>query len=220
MSDVGLVLAARAGDERAFEQLLDSCRGMLHAIAGDFYAPGSDQDDLRQAAAIGLVQAVRDWRPEQSVTFRSFLHLCARRQVITAVITARRMKHDPLNEGVSFEFPVADDAGHQLLLGDTLPDRREDAHASLVARETLALVFDAIRNDLTELERDVLIRFVNGATLDEIEAAVTATTGRVSTALHPDGRPRPKITENALQRARVKLRLLLDEDPRPLGVAA
>src|SRR5436309_15590757 len=119
--DDELVAAARAGDDRALAALLEKYRGFARSKAHSYFLVGADREDIIQEGMIGLYKAIRDFNPDLQTSFRAFAELCITRQIITAIKTATRQKHGPLNNYVSFSRPVLTDDEGERCLGDMLP---------------------------------------------------------------------------------------------------
>src|SRR5438270_2847425 len=122
LEDLQLVVKARNGDEHALDQLLRRYTTFVRLKASSYFLAGGDSEDLVQEGLIGLYKAVRDFRVEKETSFRSFAELCVTRQIITAIKTATRFKHQPLNGYVSFSHtPAGQDSDGDCTLGDALP---------------------------------------------------------------------------------------------------
>ena len=173
-------------------------RPLAYAIARDYFLPGADEDDVRQEAMIGVWKALRDYREGEGMSLRSFVALCVRRQLGTAVKIANQQNRRALNEAVRADAPVAGEEDELTLL-DLLPAVGTDPVEILAAREEALRILRVVRDDLTPLERRALIGFTNGRTMLELAEEIG---GNI---LFPDGRPRPKRVENAIVRARRKL---------------
>lgn len=159
-------------------------------VAREFFLPGADHDDVEQEALIGLLDGLRDYRPELG-RLQTFLHTCIRRQLITALKTARRLKHSPLTDSTRDVLTTDDDGQRALLpIVDTLEDPRADPVDILIGRDELA-EFMARMETLSPLERRAVIGLANGLTYAEIDGG-------------PAG-VKPKWVDNALTRARRKL---------------
>jgi RNA polymerase sporulation-specific sigma factor len=189
--DDALVAAARAGDDRALAELLTKYRAFARAKARSYFLVGADHEDIVQEGMIGLYKAIRDFNPELTASFRAFAELCVTRQIITAIKTATRQKHGPLNNYVSFSRPVlADDEGDRCL-GDVLPTSAICDPADLVisAERIRALQqhFDAA---LSDLEAEVLRLYIDGKSYHEIAEVLDR---------------HVKSIDNALQRIKRKL---------------
>ncbi len=122
LEDLQLVLKARNGDSVAMDALIRRYTGFVRLKASSYFLAGGDNDDLLQEGLIGLYKAVRDFRADKETSFRSFAELCVTRQIITAIKTATRFKHTPLNTYVSFSYtPAGQDGEGECTLGDALP---------------------------------------------------------------------------------------------------
>src|SRR5438309_5580310 len=122
LEDLQIVLRARNGDSVAMDALIRRYTGFVRLKASSYFLAGGDSDDLIQEGLIGLYKAVRDFRTDKETSFRSFAELCVTRQIITAIKTATRFKHAPLNTYVSFSHtPAGQDGDGDCTLGDALP---------------------------------------------------------------------------------------------------
>src|SRR5213594_4256201 len=127
LEDLQLVLRARNGDGGALDVLIRRYTGFVRLKASSYFLAGGDAEDLVQEGLIGLYKAVRDYRPDRETSFRSFAELCVTRQIITAIKTATRLKHQALNHYVSFgQTPAGQDSESDCTLGDALPGSRVD----------------------------------------------------------------------------------------------
>jgi RNA polymerase sporulation-specific sigma factor len=197
MSDDQLVARFHDGDGDALAVLLERYRRFARAKARGYFLVGGDSDDIEQEGMIGLYKAVRDFRPERQATFRAFAELCITRQVITAIKTATRQKHQPLNQYVSISgFRGSDDPGERsvedLLDRHNLPDPADE----VVSRERMNAMRKSMAEMLSTLEVDVLRLYVEGKSYQEIGDQL----GR-----------HVKSIDNALQRIKRKLDLHLEE---------
>src|SRR5688500_14690765 len=122
LEDLQLVVRARNGDDVAMDQLIRRYTGFVRLKASSYFLAGGDGEDLVQEGLIGLYKAVRDFRHDKETSFRSFAELCVTRQIITAIKTATRFKHQPLNQYISFSHtPAGQDNDGECTLGDALP---------------------------------------------------------------------------------------------------
>ena len=197
LEDNDLVARVRAGDERCVEILLDRYRNFARSKARSYFLAGSDKEDVVQEGMIGLFKAIRDFDLEQDTPFRAFAELCISRQILTAIKTANRHKHRPLNSSISLDAPAYGDDDSDRSVGDNLV-------ASSVASDPVELVIsaeeiEAIRNNmsdtLTELEGDVLRLYMDGKSYEEIAGALGN---------------HVKSIDNALQRIKRKLQRHLE----------
>src|SRR3712207_5918655 len=122
LADLQLVMRARNGDGTAMDGLIRRYHGFVRLKASSYFLAGGDSEDLIQEGLIGLYKAVRDFRADKETSFRSFAELCVTRQIITAIKTATRFKHAPLNGYVSFSHtPAGQESDGECTLGDALP---------------------------------------------------------------------------------------------------
>src|SRR5881296_3302127 len=122
LEDLQLVIRARNGDDGAMDYLIRRYTGFVRLKASSYFLAGGEGDDLVQEGLIGLYKAVRDFRTDKETSFRSFAELCVTRQIITAIKTATRFKHQPLNAYISFSHtPAGQDSDSECTLGDALP---------------------------------------------------------------------------------------------------
>jgi RNA polymerase sporulation-specific sigma factor len=190
-SDLELVAAAQAGDADAFDRLVDRYRRFVRSRSRGYFIVGGDREDLEQEALIGFYKSVRDFKPELQASFRAFAELCINRQLITAIKTATRKKHQPLNHSISFSAPRPGDDGDDR--DDEIPaaaDSLADPAEQLVAMERLAVTHGALASSLSPLEVEVLTLYVEGRSYEMIADQV----GR-----------HVKAVDNALQRVKRKL---------------
>jgi RNA polymerase sporulation-specific sigma factor len=189
--DDRLVAAVRAGDDDALTELLTKYRGFARAKARSYFLVGGDHEDIVQEGMIGLYKAVRDFNPTLASSFRAFAELCITRQIITAIKTATRQKHGPLNSYVSFSRPVAGDDDGDRCLGDVLPIRSICDPADLViSAERIRALQQHFDDVLSDLEAEVLRLYVDGKSYVEIAEVLDR---------------HVKSIDNALQRIKRKL---------------
>ncbi|MCU1595880.1 MAG: polymerase, sigma-24 subunit, subfamily [Frankiales bacterium] len=193
-SDDELVLASRHGDDAALAELLTKYRAFARVKARSYFLVGADREDIVQEGMIGLYKAIRDFNPEMQTSFRAFAELCVTRQIITAIKTATRQKHGPLNNYVSFSRPVGGDGDGgdgERVLADVLPTVAISDPADLVISaeriRALQAHFDEV---LSDLETEVLRLYVEGKSYQEIAERLQR---------------HVKSIDNALQRIKRKL---------------
>jgi RNA polymerase sporulation-specific sigma factor len=156
LEDLQLVLRARNGDPSALDGPIRRYTSFVRLKASSYFLVGGDGDDLVQEGLIGLYKAVRDFRPDKETSFRSFAELCVTRQIITAIKTATRYKHVPLNSYVSFsQTPAGQDADSECTLGDALRLYLEGASYDQMAGE-LGCDTKTIDNALQRVKRKIL----------------------------------------------------------------
>ena len=185
LEDLQLVLKARNGDTVAMDQLIRRYTGFVRLKASSYFLAGGDGDDLIQEGLIGLYKAVRDFRTDKETSFRSFAELCVTRQIITAIKTATRFKHAPLNTYVSFSHtPAGQEGDGDCTLGDALPGPGVDEPSVVVVstQELQSLVF-CLGTGLSKLEADALKLYLEGASYEEMAEQLGCDTKTIDNAL-------------------------------------
>jgi RNA polymerase sigma-H factor len=184
LADLQLVLRARNGDSAAMDALIRRYTGFVRLKASSYFLAGGESEDLNQEGLIGLYKAVRDFRADKETSFRSFAELCITRQIITAIKTATRFKHAPLNTYVSFsQTPAGQDDG-ECTLGDALPGPGVDDPAVCVisTQELQSLVF-CLGTGLSPLESDALRLYLEGNSYEEMAEDLGCDTKTIDNAL-------------------------------------
>ena len=184
LEDLQLVLKARNGSQHALDDLMRRYTGFVRLKASSYFIAGGESDDLIQEGLIGLYKAVRDFRSDKETSFRSFAELCITRQIITAIKTATRFKHAPLNTYVSFsQTPAGQDDG-ECTLGDALPGPGVDDPAVCVisTQELQSLVF-CLGTGLSPLESDALRLYLEGNSYEEMAEELGCDTKTIDNAL-------------------------------------
>ena len=197
LDDDELVARFRGGDVDALNTLLERYRRFARAKARGYFLVGADSDDIEQEGMIGLYKAARDFRPDRQSSFRAFAELCITRQVITAIKTATRQKHQPLNQYVSISGVRGGDDPSERSVEDLLDDHYiADPADEVVSAERMDGMRQAMAAMLSGLEVDVLRLYVEGKSYQEIGDHL----GR-----------HVKSIDNALQRIKRKLDVHLQE---------
>ena len=192
LEDLQLVVKARNGDNAAMDQLIRRYTGFVRMKASSYFLAGGDGEDLVQEGLIGLYKAVRDFRHDKETSFRSFAELCVTRQIITAIKTATRFKHAPLNTYVSCSHtPAGQDGEGECTLGDALPGPavHEPPLVVISTEELQSLVF-SLGTGLSPLEADALRLYLEGSSYEDMADELGCDT---------------KTIDNALQRVKRKI---------------
>ncbi len=189
-TDEKLALLAQAGSDGAFCSLLERYRVLVRKKSSSYYIVGADRDDIIQEGMIGLFKAVRDFEIDENVSFRTFADLCITRQIITAVKSAMRQKHAPLNFYVSLNKPV-DSEGNDVTLSEVIAGREtENPEDILINKEKADIIGFKLSEQLSEFELSVLGLYLKGHSYISIGKAI----GKDS-----------KSVDNALQRIKKKI---------------
>ena len=200
LEDLQLVLKARNGDGAALDALIRRYTGFVRLKASSYFLAGGDADDLIQEGLIGLYKAVRDFRTDKETSFRSFAELCVTRQIITAIKTATRFKHAPLNTYVSFSHtPAGQDGDGECTLGDALPGPgvHEPSIVVISSEELQSLVF-CLGTGLSRLEADALKLYLEGSSYEEMAERLGCDTKTIDNALQ---RVKRKVISHQQSRA-------------------
>src|ERR687888_726413 len=191
LEDLQLVVRARNGDGKALDELMRRYHGFVRLKASSYFLAGGDAEDLIQEGLIGLYKAVRDFSPDKS-SFRSFAELCVTRQIITAIKTATRFKHAPLNTYVSFSHtPAGQESEGDCTLGDALPGPAvHDPSVCVISTEELQSLVFSLGSGLSQLESDALTLYLEGNSYEDMADELGCDT---------------KTIDNALQRVKRKI---------------
>ena len=196
MADEQVVEQAQKGDSVAVEYLLSKYKNFVRSKARSYFLIGADHEDIVQEGMIGLFKAVRDYQAERLSSFRAFAELCITRQIITAIKTATRQKHVPLNSYVSLNKPIYDEESDRTLMDVIVEGRAQNPEELIIGRENLVTLRDRVDQVLSSLEQDVLNAYLDGKSYQEIADKL----GR-----------HVKSIDNALQRVKRKLEKSLEE---------
>ena len=188
LEDDALVERARGGDEQAIETLLHRYRHYARAKARSYFLAGADKEDIVQEGMIGLFKAIRDFQADKNTAFRVFAELCITRQIITAIKTATRQKHIPLNSYVSLNKPVTRDDDRPL--EEALVHKAIDPAEMVISAEEISSIKASMGRLLSDLETEVLQLYMDGKSYQQIADML----GR-----------HVKSIDNALQRIKRKL---------------
>jgi RNA polymerase sporulation-specific sigma factor len=185
LEDLRLAVRARNGDPAALDALIRRYTGFVRLKASSYFLAGGDSEDLIQEGLIGLYKAVRDFRTDKETSFRSFAELCVTRQIITAIKSATRFKHQPLNQYVSFSHtPAGQDSDGECTLGDALPGSAvEEPPIVVISTEELQSLVFTLGTGLSKLEADALRLYLEGSSYEEMAAELGCDTKTIDNAL-------------------------------------
>ncbi|WP_026962515.1 RNA polymerase sporulation sigma factor SigH [Alicyclobacillus herbarius] len=190
MTDEELVAAVHQGDDEALEFLIHRYRNFVRAKARSYFLIGADREDIVQEGMIGLFKSVRDFREDKLTSFKAFAELCVTRQIITAIKTATRQKHIPLNSYVSLDKPIYDEDSDRTLLDVLSTVRVADPEDMVIHQEEFDAIEVTMSELLSDLERKVLMLYLDGRSYQEIAVDLDR---------------HVKSIDNALQRVKRKL---------------
>ena len=196
MTDEQIVVLAQETDGPALEYLLNKYKNFVRTKARSYFLIGADHEDIVQEGMIGLYKSIRDYKEEKLSSFRAFAELCITRQIITAIKTATRQKHIPLNSYISLNKPIYEEDSDRTLLDVITEEGLSNPEDMLIDREDLSVIEGRIGQMLSGLEKQVLVRYMEGKSYVEIAEEM----GR-----------HVKSIDNALQRIKRKLLKYLEE---------
>ena len=188
--DDELVELVHAGDSDALDFLITKYRSFVRMKARSYFLIGADKEDIIQEGMIGLYKSIRDFRGDKLASFRAFAELCITRQIITAIKTATRQKHIPLNSYVSLDKPIFDEESDRTLMDVISGSTIDDPEELMIHREDFDYMEEKMGEVLSELERQVLALYLDGQSYHEISEELNR---------------HVKSIDNALQRVKRKL---------------
>jgi RNA polymerase sporulation-specific sigma factor len=181
---VFLIALAKQGDRVAYDRLVRRYHGFVRLKASSYFLAGGDADDLIQEGLVGLYKAIRDFRTDRESSFRNFAELCITRQIITAVKTATRNKHTPLNQYVSFSSTPAGAGDDVPTLDQMLPGPGvHDPVNQVISSEELRSLVGCLSSALSELESRVLSLYLDGYSYEQVGERLSCDTKTVDNAL-------------------------------------
>jgi RNA polymerase sporulation-specific sigma factor len=187
---------AQQGEQFAVEFLVDKYKNFVRAKARSYFLIGADREDIIQEGMIGLFKAIRDYRIDKLTSFRAFAELCITRQIITAIKTATRQKHIPLNSYVSLNKPIYDEESDRTLMDIITTTAITNPEEIVISREELVFIEKKMGEILSSLEWKVLMSYLEGKSYQEISL---------------DLKRHVKSIDNALQRVKRKLEKYLED---------
>jgi len=197
-----LIALAKQGNPVAYDSIVRRYYGFVRLKASSYFLAGGDADDLIQEGLVGLYKAVRDYRTDRESSFRNFAELCITRQIITAVKTATRNKHSPLNQYVSFSSSPAASSEGEPTLDEIIPGSPvHDPVNQVISSEELRALVACISTALSELESRVLALYLDGHSYEEVGQRIGCDC---------------KTVDNALQRVKRKVGQHLAERSAPV----
>ncbi len=195
LSDEDIVQAVHDNDSEALEYLINKYRNFVRAKARSYFLIGADREDIIQEGMIGLYKAIRDFRGDKLASFKAFAELCITRQIITAIKTATRQKHIPLNSYISLDKPIYDEESDRTLMDVICGTQVSDPEELVINQEEFTGLEDKMSEILSDLERKVLMLYLDGRSYQEIAV---------------DLNRHVKSIDNALQRVKRKLEKYLE----------
>nr|WP_256558368.1 RNA polymerase sporulation sigma factor SigH [Halobacillus sp. A1] len=190
LDDEEIIERINLGQVQALDFLIDKYKNFVRAKARTYFLIGADREDIVQEGMIGLYKAIRDYQGDKLSSFKAFAELCVTRQIITAIKTATRQKHIPLNSYVSLDKPIFDEEADRTLLDVIAGSKAIDPQELMVNKERFGDIEEKISELLSDLEQKVLALYLDGKTYQEISVELNR---------------HIKSIDNALQRVKRKL---------------
>lgn len=195
LEDELIVELVHQGETEALDYLVHKYRLFVRAKARSYFLIGADREDIIQEGMIGLFKAIRDYKDDKLTSFKAFAELCITRQIITAIKTATRQKHIPLNSYVSLDKPVYDEESDRTLMDMISASELADPEELIINKEEYDHIEVTMTELLSDLERKVLALYLDGQTYQEISEELNR---------------HVKSIDNALQRVKRKLEKYLE----------
>lgn len=195
LNDEEVVERINQGQVQALDYLINKYKNFVRAKARTYFLIGADREDIVQEGMIGLYKAIRDYREGKLSSFKAFAELCVTRQIITAIKTATRQKHIPLNSYVSLDKPIYDEESDRTLLDVIAGSKAIDPQELIVNKEKFADMEEKMSELLSDLEKKVLTLYLDGRSYQEISVELDR---------------HVKSIDNALQRVKRKLEKYLE----------
>ncbi|MDM5196880.1 RNA polymerase sporulation sigma factor SigH [Fictibacillus enclensis] len=195
IEDESLVEHVHVGDSAALEFLINKYKNFVRAKARSYFLIGADREDIIQEGMIGLYKAIRDYKEDKLSSFKAFAELCITRQMITAIKTATRQKHIPLNSYVSLDKPIYDEESDRTLMDVICGTKVTDPEELIINQEEFDDIELKMGEILSDLERKVLMLYLDGRSYQEISIDLDR---------------HVKSIDNALQRVKRKLERYLE----------
>lgn len=196
ITDEEVVSYAKSGDELATEYVINKYKNFVRVKAKSYFLVGADREDIIQEGMIGLYKAIRDFKADKLSSFRAFAELCITRQIITAIKTATRQKHIPLNSYISLNKPIYDDDSDRTMLDILSGAKITDPEEVFINHELSGDIREKIQENLSELESQVLMSYLEGKSYQEMARELNR---------------HVKSIDNALQRVKRKIEKSLSD---------
>lgn len=197
MDDEKIIAMVNEGNSDALDYLIDKYKNLVKGKAKTYFLVGGDREDIIQEGMIGLYKAIKDYDVDRLSSFTYFADTCVTRQIITAIKTATRQKHIPLNSYISLNKPMYEDRSERTLMDTICSLENEDPEYLIISKEGLDDIKNKLRQILSDFENNVLVLYIDGMTYEDMSIKLDR---------------HVKSIDNALQRVKRKLEILLMED--------
>jgi RNA polymerase sporulation-specific sigma factor len=183
MEDEEILACVHSGSKQGMEYLIEKYKPLVRAKTRSYFLAGADREDIVQEGMIGLFKAVRDYRDDKSIPFKIFAEMCITRQIITAVKTATRQKHIPLNSYVSLNKKIFDDESEKVLIEVIQEDSASNPEDLFISKEEYGVIENKIKEHLSPFEKEVLAKYIGGIAYQDIAKQLNKPVKSVDNAL-------------------------------------
>lgn len=197
LSDEEIIMIIQEGNTEALDYIITKYQSFVRLKARSYFLMGGDREDIVQEGMIGLYKAIRDYKEDRLSSFKAFAELCITRQIITAIKTATRQKHIPLNTSVSLDKPVYDEDSDRTLMDVIAGPALDDPEDLVIHKEDFSKMEEEMNKVLSGLEKEVLVLYLEGQSYQEISDELNR---------------QVKSVDNALQRIKRKLERYMQID--------
>lgn len=191
LPDEEVAVLAREGNNMAVEEIFSRYHSLVSYKIKPYFLAGAERDDIVQEGMIGLYQAICNYRPEYTTSFKTFAGICISRKILSAVKSAARQKHIPLNSYVSLSASACDDTEDEFFFRE-----EENPENIVISKESLSKIEQSISGALSKLELQVLVYYLAGHSYQEISELIDKDI---------------KAVDNAVQRMKKKLEAVLKQ---------
>lgn len=196
MTDEDIIDLSRKGDKLAIDYIIDKYKNLVRARARTYFLIGADKEDIVQEGMIGLYKAARDFKRDKHSSFKAFAELCITRQIITAIKSATRQKHIPLNSYISLNKPSFGDESDETLLNTVIQKKNTNPEEIIISKEHFSFLEEKLYKILSKFERKVLSLYLDGSGYTEIAKQLGKTEKSIDNALQRIKRKTIKFMDN------------------------
>lgn len=196
MADEDIIDLSRNGDKYAIDYIIDKYKNLVRARARTYFLIGADKEDIVQEGMIGLYKAARDFKRDKHSSFKAFADLCVTRQIITAIKSATRQKHIPLNSYISLNKPFFGEENEQTLLNTIGQKKNTNPEEIVISKEHFSSIEEKMFKILSKFERKVLSMYLDGNGYTEIAKQIGKSEKSIDNALQRMKRKVTKFIDN------------------------
>lgn len=196
MADEDIIELSKNGDKYAIDYIIDKYKNLVRSRARTYFLIGADKEDIVQEGMIGLYKAARDFKKDKHSSFKAFAELCVTRQIITAIKSATRQKHIPLNSYISLNKPFFGEENEQTLLNTIGHKKNTNPEEIIISKEHFSSIEEKMFKILSKFERKVLSLYLDGCGYTEIAKQMDKSEKSIDNALQRIKRKVTKFIDN------------------------